>query len=137
MWLEWINPANGVKFGVWIHGSEVSEQTTDMPALLIGIVNGSWVARVANTNISYTFAGVDLADQVTVMRGFAETMSEGNEAVGDFFDLRAIDPQIVGPQLFGTTDSIVFGGNPIYTAIGDEMIADDLEAAGEILAAFV
>ncbi len=107
-----------------------------MPALLIGIVDGSWVARIANTNISYTFLGVDLEDQVTVMRGFAETMESGSNAVGDFFD-GVLDPDIIGPQLFETTDSIVLGGNPIYTTIGDEMIADDLEAAGEILAAFL
>jgi hypothetical protein len=28
-----------------------------MPALMIGIVNGNWVAEVANTTVSYQFAG--------------------------------------------------------------------------------
>ena len=107
-----------------------------MPNLLINIVNGSWVAEVANTNIRYVFAGVDLPDQVQVVRGFAETMENDSPDVADFF-INVNEPEIVGQQLFGTTDGIVFAGRPIFTTVGEDVLLDDLELAGEVLGTFV
>lgn len=106
-----------------------------MPSLLINIVNGTWVAEVANTDISYIFAGDNLQEQQQVVRGFAETMENDNPNVADFFT-NVENPEVVGEQLFGTTDGIVYLGRPIFTTIGEDVLLDDLELAGEVLGSF-
>lgn len=103
-----------------------------MPKLLIHIVGDNWVADVANTNVRYTFAGEDLQDQETVVRGFAETMADGNPNVADFF-IDVEDPEIVGEQLFGTTDGIVCLGENAFDAAAGETLMDVLVEAGEWL----
>jgi hypothetical protein len=106
-----------------------------MPNLLINFEDGNWVAKVANTDIVYVFAG-EGEDQIQIVRGFAEFMAEGNPDVADFF-INVEDPEVVSEQLFGTTDGIIYNLEPIFTTVGDEFLIDDLEEAGRILIEFI
>ncbi len=106
-----------------------------MPGLLINIVNNRWVVEVANTPIAYNFEGATLADQATNVQGFAETMAGGDADVGFFLDAWGVDEAVLAQQLFGTTDTIVYVGSIVYGAVGEEVIIDDLELAGECLLA--
>jgi hypothetical protein len=106
-----------------------------MPALLINVVNGNWVVEVANTNVSYAFAGDNLAAQATNVQGFAETMAADNPDVGFFLDAWGVDEDVLAQQLFADTDLISYAGNLVYSAIGEETIIDDLIDAGTMLLA--
>ncbi len=103
-----------------------------MSKLLIHIVGDNWVAEIANTDVSYTFAGEDLQDQAQVVRGFAETMADNNPNVADFF-VNVEDPELVGQQLFGTTDGIVCLEENIFSAEAGDTLMDVLAEAGEWL----
>lgn len=109
-----------------------------MPGLLINIVNDNWVAEVANTDISYTFAGGNLAMQSQNVQNLslAMEMSEENGiTVTSFFEDMGVENDVMVEQLFGDTDMILYVGRVIYGTVGDESLIDVLVEAGEALAA--
>lgn len=112
-----------------------------MPALLIHIVDNSWVAAVANTNVQYTFVGTSQSFQETAVQQLAAAMQEGQEALvnglPEIFQLpEGAQSEAVVNTVFGTTDQIVLGERVVYAAVGDDVLVDAgvLEEAGEALA---
>jgi hypothetical protein len=112
-----------------------------MPALQIHIVDGSWIATVANTNIKYTFVGDNLGDQETSVQQLSAGMQEGQgaatEAISETLEIGETPAAEVAEQVFNTTDVLMYGDEIIYGTVGEEMLWDDLEAAGEALAAML
>lgn len=108
-----------------------------MPALTIHFVDNHWVADIANTNIRYQFYGQTLQEEVISVRSVADDMARnytGN--MNTFFEGGDEIPngELV-QQLYGDTDILIYETNIIYGTVGDEMLIDDLEAAGEALIA--
>lgn len=110
-----------------------------MPTLLIyRNAAGSWEAAPANSGVEYTFQAIDGSQEVAVQQ-LAAAMQEGEEAVvagaREIFDIPAgVSEEGVVQTLFGTTDTMTYIDRIIWGTVGDDMLIDDLEAAGEALA---
>ncbi|MDC0719039.1 hypothetical protein [Nannocystis bainbridge] len=111
-----------------------------MPALLIQIIDNQWVAEVANTNIRYNFLGANLGSQTQHVQYLAgnmayngEDMAEFNRLLPNALDLDGVAADVVTQQLYAGTDMINYAGRIVYSAVGDEMLIDDLVEAGEAL----
>jgi hypothetical protein len=111
-----------------------------METLLINVVNGSWVAEVANTTISYTFAGADLDAQAVNVQALADAMQAGvqtvNDAVAQIFAGIAPgnDDFWVTLSLFSNTSELEMGGESIYVCVQQDSLLDELVDAGLALA---
>ena len=108
-----------------------------MPSLSIVFEDNQYTARISNTDITYNFAGDSVEAQAQNVRGFAQTMADGNPDVGFFLDAWDVSEAELTEQLFGTTDLLIYMGNPIYTAVGDEFLIDFLDEAGAVLLSFL
>jgi hypothetical protein len=108
-----------------------------MPALLINIVNGNWVAEVANTDISYIFSGESLAMQAQSVQNLSLVMELNDTSnLISLFNAPGVDSATLARDLFEGTDSLIYEGEVIYqTPAGISELAEVLEAAGEALAA--
>jgi hypothetical protein len=110
-----------------------------MPVLQIARVNNVWRAAPANSGVSYTFQ-YEAGGQEVAVQQLAAAMREGPEAltngVPEIFQVpEGVEAGTVVQTLFGTTDQLMWGAQTIiYGTVGDEMLIDDLEAAGEALA---
>ena len=110
-----------------------------MSNLLLNLAAGQWVAKIANTDITYPFAGG--RDSEVAVRQFCAAMDEGAEAVlagicEVFVVPQNISEAKVFEQTLGATDGVVLNGRPIYTAV-DSVLADDLEAVGRAILEFL
>jgi hypothetical protein len=104
--------------------------------LLIQFENGVWVARLANTDVVYTFVGATADDQLQVIRGMADLMSEGR--INVYNDLFVNPPaQPIDDILFANSSSISVdaAGGAVGGAWSTEnaTILTDIEEAGEVL----
>jgi hypothetical protein len=111
-----------------------------MPALMIQLINGQWVAEVSNTEIHYAFLGATLDAQTQRVQFLAANMAYNGEDIAAFnaqigraLDLAGATPEEVTEQLYATTDAINYAGRMVYAAVGDEVLLDVLEEAGEAL----
>ncbi len=110
-----------------------------MPALLIGKIDGVMQASPANSGEFFALQTSD-GDQSVALQQLVTAMRDGEGAMVNgapeiFVIPEGYQPSQVVQSLFGTTDGIVFGGRPIYTCVGDDVILDDLDLAAEALAA--
>ena len=94
----------------------------------VGARNG-WYVEVANTNISFRFAGADYYEQTENMREFAETLEDGDPSISRFLENA---PPDVNEELFSTTDSLVFDTEEVLE-LGGAALDTDLPAVGEFL----
>lgn len=113
-----------------------------MPGLLINIVNGQWVASVANTNIRYNFVGDLLDEQADSVQLLAGGMrATETDSVADFAanigDALEVPNGVAGMQvvtdLFSATDTIILGGRVVYGTVGADFLLDSLDEAGTAL----
>lgn len=117
-----------------------------MPSLLISLQNGSWVATIANTNppVAYRFVGANVDAQAVSVESLAQGMVDAEEAdydlaadIGAYLDIGQAAPQTVFTQVFGTTDGIVYSGDPVYACVGGDLLEDVLAEAGDALLMFL
>jgi len=113
-----------------------------MPSLLIGLQNQiQWVVTVANTNITYNFAGATTQLQASSVRYLAMEMEAGQggfevDNLQSILQLGNAQPADVFQQLFADTDGVVLNGNPVFACYDeDDTLIDVLDEAGEALAA--
>lgn len=112
-----------------------------MAALLIHFDQESgWISTVANVGVTYRFVGETLEEQQIAVQQLAAAMQQGEAALLNGaeeifeFDSTQIGAQEVIGDLFVTTDQMMFEDAIIYGTVGEEMLIDDLEMAGEALA---
>lgn len=107
-----------------------------MPALMINIVNGRWVAEVANTDVSYAFLGGSLEMQAQYVQNLSLAMElNQTENLVSFFNAPGVGSDTLAGQLFEGTDTIIYAGRAVYASVGDDYLIDELAEAGEALAA--
>lgn len=119
-------------------------EMTEMKApltLLFTFVNGSWSARLANTDVAYTVVGDTPDEQLQVLRGMAELMEEGQVGV---YDDMFVDPPAAGIDdvLFRVSSGIsvdALGGAPgdAWAAEEGATVFTDISEAGEMLLTFL
>lgn len=111
-----------------------------MPTLLIHrTAGGDWVAAPANSGIQYSFQTIEGTQEVAVQQ-LAAAMQEGQQAlIAGANEIFVLPPGVGEEQavqiLFNTTDTLTYVDAIIYGTVGEEMLLDDIEAAGEALAA--
>lgn len=98
-----------------------------------------WIASVANSGVAYRFVADEVGEQAVAVQQLAVAMQEGNaallEGIPEIFDIPPeVEIQEVVGDLFCMTDEMMFAEEMIYAAVGEEMLIDDLELAGEALA---
>lgn len=113
-----------------------------MPRLLIHNDYGNWYASIGNTPVSYIFAGADGEAQIVQVRALQEAMTQGTQAVIEgapqfFRDVTGDDAEDVVVQLFGTTSNLYFEGTFVFEGAAESTLIEEIEEAGEALAAFV
>jgi len=112
-----------------------------MNRLLFTFLNGSWAARLANTDVAYTVAGEDPDAQLQVMRGMAEMMQEGRIGVyNDMFVNPPVEP--IEDVLFKVSNTLrvdaaggAIGGD--FGAQGTATLFSDLDEAGDAFLAML
>lgn len=109
-----------------------------MPKLLIHLKQGSWVATVENTDVTYVFTGETVEAQLTYVNALAHAMSLGKRAlldeVGSYFDYQAT-AQVIVDQLFATTDGLRYVAQE-FTVDAGSVLLEVVEEAGRWLEAF-
>lgn len=105
-----------------------------MPGLLIHLVdNTNWTASIANTNVSYKFLGDNLRAQEIKMHQFATEMQTPDDfdIANCFVNEQNFTSEEIAEQIFNTTDTLIFNGEVIYTAVDE--LSEDLAMAGRVL----
>lgn len=109
-----------------------------MPTLLIHRTAGDWVAAPANSGVQYSFQMVE-GSQETAVQQLAAAMQGGEGAVvAGAEEIFVIPDGVPAAQvvqtLFGTTDTLTYVSDIIWGTVGEDMLIEDLEAAGRALA---
>ncbi|MCJ8506859.1 hypothetical protein MUU53_02910 [Rhizobium lemnae] len=104
-----------------------------MPQTLIHIVQNSWVAEVANTDISYKFVGETLSEQSTNVQLFGVALTNPDAQPLGRYIATTDDNDVVIDQLFSTTDELVINSTVEFTAVEGELLIDDLEEVGQVI----
>ena len=107
-----------------------------MPDLLINIVDGVWIAQIANVpDSAIRFVGENVTAQAMRVQVFAECMSNGQAVEAcSMLEVELADLGEIAQTLFETTDALVFGATVVYRVVGlGATLMDELIAAGQAL----
>jgi hypothetical protein len=105
--------------------------------LLIVRLPNKWVMRLANTNKSWNFQGVDLDEQEAAVEYLATSMQGGVEnVVNNIYDIVEVERNVSAREtvqaLFGQTDGIQLNDDLVFND-ADNVLLDVLDEAGTLL----
>lgn len=106
-----------------------------MQPFIIFFSSGNMFARIAGTDLTYSFVGSGLAEQVVNVRilgwGMKNNVLDG---ISDLFvETSGVAEDVLVNTLFGGTGELIFGEVSLYTAEG--ALIDFIEEAGAALLA--
>jgi hypothetical protein len=115
-----------------------------MPSLIItSQTPNGWVARIANTEVEWVFAGADAGPEIQYLcvRDFARFMGDGDMPRACLAGIEGATDANVGDiaATLLTTDALEFEGATLFTAatVGSETLAECVLEAGEALIAVI